>query len=57
MGCSWLVVRMYDGETVELFPYALEEGMGVEKASGFCELPKTSACTSAPFPQKRGACA
>ena len=51
------MVRMYDGETVELFPYALEEGMGVEKASGFCELPKTSACTSAPFPQKRGACA
>ena len=25
-----------DGETVELLPYALEEGMGTEKASGLC---------------------
>ena len=29
-------VYMYDGETVELLPYALEEGMGTEKASGLC---------------------
>lgn len=27
---------MYDGETVNLILYALEEGMGVEEASGLC---------------------
>ena len=42
---------MYDG-TVELFSYALEEGMGVGKASGPCELPKTSAFTSSLFRRK-----
>ena len=46
---------MYDG-TVELFSYALEEGMGVGKASGPCELPKTSAFTSSLFRRKGRLC-